>query len=83
MATRETSDLIKSIRRQLTAVANRIAEGDDDLPDLDSLKLDVEKAVQAAVLGRRRHWPDESWTEIGRMLGISRQAAQKRFGGGA
>jgi hypothetical protein len=67
-------------RRVLAAHGRRIASlGDvDALADLVALGDDIEAATQHAVTGLRGH--GYSWTEIATRLGITRQAAQQRWG---
>jgi hypothetical protein len=68
--------------RILTAYARRVATGDvDALPLLTGLSADIDTAIQAAVTGLRQR--GYSWAEIGARLGITRQAAQQRWGGPA
>jgi len=65
--------------RIMTAYARRIATGDvDALPLLTGLSADIDTAIQAAVTGLRQR--GYSWAEIGARLGITRQAAQQRWG---
>jgi hypothetical protein len=67
-------------RRIIRAHGRRIATGDvEALADLVRLSLDVDDAIHAAVTGLRAF--GYSWAEIGTRLGITRQAAQQRFGG--
>ena len=66
-------------RRVLRAYSRRIATGDvESLTYLISLADDINDAIQQAVNGV---WAaGYSWTEIGARLGITRQAAQHRWG---
>jgi hypothetical protein len=65
--------------RILTAYARRVAIGDvDALPLLTGLSADIDTAIHAAVTGLRQR--GYSWAEIGTRLGITRQAAQQRWG---
>jgi hypothetical protein len=65
--------------RILTAYARRVATGDvDALPLLTGPSADIDTAIQAAVTGLRQR--GYSWAEIGSRLGITRQAAQQRWG---
>ena len=60
-----------------------MADGDvEDLPYLLTLAAELETAIQAAVDGLRDtdHGPGFSWGEIASRLGVSRQAAQQRWG---
>lgn len=75
----ETSDFIKFARRILRAAARRVADRDiDALTALATLQAEVDQALVDAVAGL--YGSPYSWTEIGDALGISRQAAQMRFG---
>jgi hypothetical protein len=67
-------------RRILAAYGRRIGRaGDvDALAELVELGDDIETAIQDAVTGLRGH--GYSWAEIAVRLGISRQAAQQRWG---
>jgi hypothetical protein len=67
-------------RRVLAAHGRRIGrDGDvDALAQLVNLGDDIETAVQDAVTGLRGY--GYSWAEIARRLGITRQAAQQRWG---
>lgn len=78
----EAPDLEAALARQIRAMVKRAAEG--DLETLSCLAR-VEAAVHAAQADAARALHDDfrqpySWTEIARELGISRQAAQMRFG---
>jgi hypothetical protein len=67
-------------RRVLRAYARRIATGDiDALALITALAADIDTAIAEAVAGLRA--TGYSWAEIGTRLGISRQAAQQRWGG--
>jgi hypothetical protein len=75
-------------RRILRAYARRVATGDvDALRSLSMLSSEVDAVVRLAVAGLR-HTEDAngvrkvaySWAEIAGQLGLSRQAAQMRFG---
>ena len=67
-------------RRIVRAYAHRVADGDiEALTDLTTLAADVEAAIQVAVIGLRNF--GYSWAEIGVRLGVTRQAAQQRWGG--
>jgi len=65
--------------RMLRAYARRVSKGDlHDLAGLAAFAQDAEQALREAVWRQRA--AGRSWTEIGRALGVTRQAAQKRFG---
>jgi hypothetical protein len=65
--------------RILTAYARRIAGGDiESLPLLTDLAADIDTAIGEAVTGLRGF--GYSWAEIATRLGVTRQAAQQRWG---
>ena len=67
-------------RRILRAYARRISAGDiDALADITILAADIDNAIRHAVTGLRT--AGYSWAEIGARLGVTRQAAQQRWGG--
>ncbi len=67
-------------QRILRAYARRIATGDiESLALLTHLADDVDSAIGAAVTGLRGS--GYSWADIGSRLGVTRQAAQQRWGG--
>jgi hypothetical protein len=66
-------------RRVLRAYARRIADGDiESLSLMTSLADEVDAAIGQAVTGLRGF--GYSWAEIGSRLGVTRQAAQQRWG---
>jgi hypothetical protein len=66
-------------RRILRAYARRFAQGDiDSLALMTSLADDIDVAIGEAVTGLRAF--GYSWAEIGTRLGVTRQAAQQRWG---
>jgi hypothetical protein len=76
----ENSEYAAFARRILRAYSRRIATGDvESLSHLISLADEVDGAIQRAVNGLRD--AGYSWAEIGTRLGITRQAAQQRWGG--
>ena len=78
----ETSDLLAALRRILRALSRRFEDGDiEQLTALVELRDDVERTITEAVHGLR-HDPElpASWADLGRALGVTRQAAQKRYG---
>ena len=67
-------------RRIVRAYARRISTGDiDALADITILAADIDNAIGHAVTGLRE--TGYSWAEIGARLGVTRQAAQQRWGG--
>lgn len=66
-------------RRILRSYARRIAIGDiEALTGMAALADDIETAIRTAVIGLREN--GYSWAEIGTRLGVTRQAAQQRWG---
>jgi hypothetical protein len=78
----ENDDYAAFARRIVAAHGRRIAAGDvERLRDLIALAEEVDHATTVAVAGLRR--VGYSWAEIATRLGITRQAAQQRWGGAA
>jgi len=76
---RPLSEYAAFARRILRAYSRRIATGDvESLTYLIGLADDINDAIQQAVNGLRS--TGYSWTEIGTRLGVTRQAAQQRWG---
>lgn len=76
----ENDEFAGFTRRVVAAHGRRIATGDvEGLRDLAALDDAVQAATRSAVSGLRT--AGFSWAEIGDRLGISRQAAQQRWGG--
>ena len=66
-------------RRILAAYARRVATGDvEALTAMTGLARDIDTAIGNAVTGLRGY--GYSWAEIGTRLGVTRQAAQQRWG---
>ena len=76
----ENDEYAAFVRRIIRAYARRVATGDvEALTDMVGLSSLLDEAIGEAVTGLRAHgYP---WAEIGQRLGISRQAAQQRWGG--
>ncbi len=67
------------VARVIKAAGKRIAQGDvDSLPDLAALTTDLDTALITAVQGLREF--GYSWEQIASRLGVTRQAAQQRWG---
>jgi hypothetical protein len=67
------------VARVIAAAGRRIAAGDvDALPDLAKLAHDLDTALITAVTGLRAF--GYSWEQIATRLGVTRQAAQQRWG---
>ncbi len=77
----ENDDYAAFTRRILAAHGRRIARGDiDGLTTLAALADDIDDALHEAITGLRQH--GYSWADIAAQLGITRQAAHQRWGGG-
>ena len=75
----ENSDYTAFLRRAIRSAGKRVGGGDvDGLADLLSLAGELDRAIDAAVRGLRE--AGYSWGEIASRLGVSRQAAQQRWG---
>jgi len=67
------------VRRVLRAYSRRVGDGDvEALVLLVGLAEEIDAAMAEAITGLRAR--GYSWAEIGSRLGISRQAAQQRWG---
>lgn len=76
----ETPEYAAMLRRMIRAYARRVADADDvDLAQMLQVRAELDDAIAAAVAGQReRH--GRSWAEVARGLGVTRQAAQMRYG---
>ena len=75
----ENDEYAAFARRVLRAYARRVADCDvEALTLMLGLSADIDDAIAQAVTGLRGS--GYSWTEIGSRLGITRQAAQQRWG---
>jgi len=75
----ENDEYAAFARRVLRAYARRVADGDvEALTLMLGLSAEIDTAISQAVKGLRAY--GYSWAEIGSRLGITRQAAQQRWG---
>jgi len=75
----ENDDYAAFAHRIVRAYARRVATGDiEALTAMTGLADEVETAIRAAVTGLRDF--GYSWSDIGNRLGVTRQAAQQRWG---
>ncbi|MBQ0894666.1 hypothetical protein KBX37_16430 [Micromonospora sp. U56] len=75
----ENDEFAAFARRIIRAHGRRVATGDvEALRDLTALSSVIDQAITEAVIGLREF--GYSWAEIGSRLGITRQAAQQRWG---
>ena len=76
---RENDEYAAFARRVLRAYARRVADGDvEALILMFGLAAEIDDAITEAVKGLRA--TGYSWAEIGSRLGVTRQAAQQRWG---
>src|SRR5579875_2053135 len=76
----ENDEYAAFLRRVIAAYSRRVASGDiDAIADMAALSGDLDQAIGEAVTGLRAH--GYSWADIAARLGITRQAAQQRWGG--
>jgi hypothetical protein len=75
----ENDEYAAFARRVLRAYARRVADGDvEALTLMTDLADEIDTAIGQAVTGLRGF--GYSWAEIGSRLGVTRQAAQQRWG---
>jgi hypothetical protein len=76
----ENDEFAAFTRRIITAYARRVATGDvEALADMVTLSTHLDEAIAEAVKGLRAY--GYSWADIAARLGVTRQAAQQRWGG--
>jgi hypothetical protein len=75
----ENDEYAAFVRRAIRAYARRVAAGDvDTLADMTGLAAELAETITEAVTGLRNI--GYSWTDIAARLGVTRQAAQQRWG---
>ena len=75
----ENDEYAAFARRVIRAYARRVAAGDvDALADMTGLAAELDEAITQSVTGLRNI--GYSWAEIAVRLGVTRQAAQQRWG---
>lgn len=76
---RELPEYCAMVRRVIRAHGRRVGQADpEDLAELLTLRLELDTAIATAVQGQRRN--GFSWADIGRGLGVTRQAAHMTWG---
>jgi hypothetical protein len=76
----ENDEYAAFLHRVIRAYSRRVASGDiDAITDLAATAAEVEAAIRQAITGLRSH--GYSWADIAARLGVTRQAAQQRWGG--
>ena len=77
-AYRETPEVSAAVVRLVTAIGRRVADGDpEDLPELVRVERAVAEAFRFGVAGLRAEGRSDA--EIGRVLGVSKQAVAQRW----
>lgn len=77
----ETEEFTAMMRRNLAAMGRRGAKGDlSALSATQSLHAEIDAAMAELVRSLKSEPYCYSWAEIARELGITRQAAQQRWG---
>jgi len=75
----ENDEYASFVRRVIQGYARRVAAGDvDALADMTGLAAELDKSTSQAVIGLRE--AGYSWAEIATRIGVTRQAAQQRWG---
>jgi hypothetical protein len=75
----ENDEYAAFARRVLRAYARRVTTGDvEALVMMTGLADEIDTAISQAVTGLRQF--GYSWAEVGSRLGVTRQAAQQRWG---
>ncbi|WP_408898635.1 RNA polymerase subunit sigma-70 [Nocardioides sp. R1-1] len=76
----ENDEFMQFARRIVRAAGKRVGDGEPvDLAALVAVRVELEEVEVRAVQAMRERY-GWSWFEIGRELGITRQAAQQRYG---
>ena len=77
----ENDEYAAFLRRVIRAYSRRVATGDiEALTGMTTIADEIDTAIREAITGlRARH--GYSWADIASRLGVTRQAAQQRFGG--
>lgn len=81
---RELPELTSCARRMIRACGSKAGADVEGLAELAALRADVDAALAVAVAELRTREGGQaagvySWSDIGRVLGITRQSAQERF----
>jgi hypothetical protein len=76
----ENDEYAAFLHRVIRAYSRRVAEGDiEAITALAATASQIDTAIRDAITGLRAN--GYSWAEIAQRLGITRQAAQQRWGG--
>lgn len=76
----ENDEYAAFLRRVIRAYSRRVAAGDiEAITELTALSGEIDTAINQAVIGLRAI--GYSWADVALRLGVTRQAAQQRWGG--
>jgi len=76
----DNTQFLKMIERMIKAGARRVGSADEaDLEHFYQIRSILDEAIKSAILAQLAE--GKSWSSIGLALGISRQAAFKKYGG--
>lgn len=77
---RENGEYRAMLIRMIRAYGDRVAVSDDfDLAEMITVRDELEAAIATAVTGQRANF-GMSWASVALGLGVTRQAAQQRYG---
>lgn len=73
----ETTEYLTALRRQIVAAGIRVGDADEvELAQLAAMTGDLDRALRVAAKAQAAR---RSWAWVGDALGVTRQAAHKRF----
>ena len=76
----ENDEYAAFLHRVIRAYSRRVAAGDiDAIADMAVTADEIDIAIRQAIIGLRKR--GYSWADIAARLGVTRQAAQQRWGG--
>lgn len=77
----ENAEYLAMVRRILRAMGSRVGDGDlDTLAEMLALREELDERIAETVRSLHGEKWQYSWAQIGRAVGITRQAAQQRWG---
>lgn len=76
---RDNAEFGQMVARMLAAYGRRVGGADmEDLAQLVELRAELDQIIGGAIAGVRA--AGYSWADVGEVLGVTRQAAQQRWG---
>ena len=77
----EDMEFLKMLKRMIRAGAKRVSDADElELREFAALRKFFDEKLTDAIHNQIRN--GKSWTDIGRALGVTKQAAYKKYSGG-